>query len=431
MIIRIAAFAIVLTGLLAGIAAIRLLDGAGDGTRPSPQASQRSTSASQLVQLEQAAADRPDDLETITRLAAAYVQRARETGDPAFYGLAEQAVARAQAIDADDVQTLVVAGVLALARHDFAGALALGEQARATNPDVVAVYGVIADALIDLGRYAEAIAVVDEMADRRPDFASYSRVSYLRELHGDLDGAIEGMEQAAAAGSGLPFDEAWAQVIIGNLQLQRGDIDAAARAYRQADALLPGDAMTQAGLARLAIANGDPARAEELLRVAVTSRPLPEYAVALGELLESQGRLSEAEEQYALVRATQQLFAASGVNTDIDLALFDADPARAYDAALAAYGGRPSIYAADTIAWAAFRAGRIDEAQQYIAQAIRLGTRDPRLAYHAGEIARAAGDAAAAEQHLRAALAAPAALSPTQAQAARASLDELVALASG
>ena len=166
-----------------------------------------------------------------------------------------------------------------------------------------------------------------------------------------------------------------------------------------------------------------------MLRAAVEQRPLPDYAIALGDLLWSQGRVAEAEEQYALVRAIQQLFAANGVNTDIELALFDADhgvaPVATYETARAAYVRRPSIFAADTVAWAAYKAGRIDDARRFMDEALRLGTKDARLAYHAGAIAAAAGDALAAEAYLRDAVAMEPAQSLRYAAAARQALGEL------
>jgi tetratricopeptide (TPR) repeat protein len=427
--LKVAIFLLVLSAL-AGFFAVRAaVDDRGSPEQPAATASRRSTAAAQLQTLEQAVRERPDDARALTQLASAYVQRARETGDPAYYALAEKAIARALAIDGDDMNALVVAGTLALAKHDFEGALRIGEQARAINPDVVATYGVITDALVELGRYDEAASAAQEMVDRRPDFASLSRASYLRELHGDIEGAIEAMQRAASAAAGLGFDEAWAYVIIGNLRLQQDDVDAADAAYLHAGRALPGDAMVNAALARIAVARGDLAGAEALLRSAVEQRPLPEYAIALGELLESEGRAAAAEEQYALVRATQQLLAASGVDTDIELALFDADrgvdPAGTYARALSAYARRPSIFAADTVAWAAYKAGRIEDAQRYIEEALRLGTRDARLAYHAGVIAQAAGDGAEAGEHLRPAVAAEHALPPAYAASARTMLEAL------
>jgi tetratricopeptide (TPR) repeat protein len=420
--IRLATLVLALAAIALAPIVMRAFDGPSD-VEVAPTASRRSATEAEVSRLEQQVHNEPQDADALTRLAAAYLQRARETGDPSYYTLADTAVERAIAITPNSVRSLVVSGSLALARHDFEGALEIGERTLAINPDVVAAYGIITDALVELGRYDEALATAQAMVDRRPDFASYSRVSYLRELHGDIDGAVEAMRQAADAGSGIAYDEAWALVIVGNLHLVEGDIDAASAAYREADSVLPADALTLAGLARLSIAQGDLARAETLLREAVEKRPLPEYAIALGDLLWSQGRMAEADEQYALVRAAQQLSAANGVDTDLELALFDADhgadPGETFARALAAYERRPSIYAADILAWTAYRAGRYEDAQTYIKEAQRLGTRDPRLSYHAGVISQAVGDDETARRHFADALAMQRAQSLRYAGAAR------------
>jgi tetratricopeptide (TPR) repeat protein len=420
--------AIFLITALGGVFSFRGIAGGGGNDAP-PPAVPISAAAAELSVLEQTVRDRPDDASALTRLASLYVQRSRETGDPSFDVLAGDAADRALAVETDNVQAIVIRGIVALAQHDFERALLIGERARTLAPDVNAVYGLLTDAYVELGRYEEALATAQEMVDRRPDFASYSRVSYLRELYGDLDGAVEAMEFAAAAGAASASDEAWAFVQIGHLQLTRGDTSAADAAYRRAAAVLPGDAMTDAGLARSAFSVGDPALAEALLRAAVANRPLAEYATLLGDLLWSQGREREAEEQYALVRATQELATAQGVDTELELALFEADqgmdPEQTYIRAHAAYVRRPSIYAADVLAWAAFKSGRLDEARTRSDEALRLGTRDARLSYHAGVIASAAGDRDAALRHLMDAAAMQAAQSPKYAVAASQALDDL------
>jgi tetratricopeptide (TPR) repeat protein len=430
--LRVAALALVVAALGAFVAFQRAADD-GSTIERSATASRRSSTAAELQIAEQTVRDRPEDASALTRLGSLYLQRARETADPSYYALADQALTRAQTIAPEDVSVLVASGTLALARHDFEGALALGERARAINAEVNAVYAVITDALVELGRYDEALATAQEMVDRRPDFASLSRVSYLRELHGDLGGAIEAMEQAAASAPSA-YDQTWALVIVGNLELQRADVDAAQQAYDRAGLAMPDDAMVLAARARLAVTRGDLTQAEDLLRVAVLQRPMPEYAIALGELLEWLGRTAEAEEQYTLVRATQQLFAVRGVDTDIELALFDADhgddPARTLETALAAYGRRPSTFAADTVAWAAYRAGSLEDAARFSREALRLGTRDPRLLYHAGVIAEASGDRDSALSLLRDAVAMEAAQSVAYASAARAALSRISSEAS-
>ena len=408
---------------------------AGDGGTPVPASSSvRASSAVDVSRLEASVRAHPADTDPLVKLATAYLGRARQTGDSSFYGLSETAVKRALDIEPDNVPALVSAGTLANARHDFAAALMLGEKARALEPSYIATYGVITDANVELGRYDEAIASAQAMADLRPDLAALSRISYIRELQGDTDGAIEAMTAAGAAGSTVPQDVVWARVLLGNLYLAKGDIDGAARAYDEATRQLSDDPQARFGQARLAIARGDLPRAETDLRFAIERRPQPDYLITLGDLLWSQGRTKDADQQYATVQAINQLFVANGGDADIELALFNADhdidPPATYEKARAAYERRPSVTAADTVAWAAYKAGRIDDAQAYVALAKRLGTRDPRLAYHAGVIADAAGDRPSAERYLREADAMSPAQSLRYAADARNVLARLTATAS-
>ena len=101
-----------------------------------------------------------------------------------LYGQAEMAFNEALKRDSQNVDALVGQGILALARHDFEGALRWAEQARALNPDRAQILGVIVDAQVELGRYEEAMASAQAMDSLRPGLTSYSRISYLRELHG-------------------------------------------------------------------------------------------------------------------------------------------------------------------------------------------------------------------------------------------------------
>src|SRR5207253_11270388 len=176
---------------VAGIVSAKTMFVGNRTDEPAIQFAVISNAASQISRLEQSVRERPDDGVSLTQLASAYVQRARETGDPSFYPLAATAVQRALVLRPDDPQTLIVAGGLALSRHDFTGALALAQRAEGLAPSVVATYAVLTDAFVELGRYDEATVAAQHLADLHPDFAAYSRISYIRELHGDLDGAIE------------------------------------------------------------------------------------------------------------------------------------------------------------------------------------------------------------------------------------------------
>ena len=133
----------------------------------------------------------PEDWRSFASLGLAYVQEARVTADPSYYPKADGVLQRSLDLHPqDNFEAMVGMAALAAARHDFEAALGWGERARVLNPYNGSVYGVIGDAQVELGRYDEAFATFQTMVDTRPDLASYARVSYARELQGDVAGAI-------------------------------------------------------------------------------------------------------------------------------------------------------------------------------------------------------------------------------------------------
>jgi tetratricopeptide (TPR) repeat protein len=360
-------------------------------------------------------------------LAAAYLQKVRETGDPSFYtradGLLERALARGPA----DPAELTEAATLAAGRHDFRGALRLARRARALEPDSTGAYPVLVDALVELGRYGAAERTLQHLLDLKPNLAAYARVSYLRELHGDLDGAVEAMDRAASAGGPVPENVASVQALLGDLELNRGRLPAARRAYAAALAALPGHIPAVAGRARLAAARGDVAGAVARWRRVVNRLPLPGYVVALGEAELAAGRRAAARRDLALVPAQQRLLGAAGVNADVEYALFEADhgdPARGVELGRRAWADAPSVRSADALGWALSRAGRVDAGHRWMQRALRLGSLDPTLRFHAGMAALAAGRRAEGRRHLRTALAHGLAAHPWQADRARRALED-------
>lgn len=269
------------------------------------------------------------------------------------------------------------------------------------------------------------------MIDLRPDLASYSRVSYIRELMGDRDGALTAMEQAASAGASYAENVAWVHVQLGNLRLDGGDFSGADRDYREALAAMPAFAPAIAGKAKVAAAEGDLDRAAALYAEAVQLIPLPESVVAYGDVLTAAGRPHEAAAQYALVAAIQQLYAANGVDTDLELALFTADHGKpedlpkAVEQARAVVAKRPSVVAWDVLAWTLYRNGDLEEAAGASNEALRLGTQSALMRFHAGAIAAARGERVEAIDLLESALALNPQFSVRYAPEARATLDRL------
>jgi len=351
----------------------------------------------------------PANVKALTQLGLNYLQKARETGDPSYYGRAEEAFTKALVSSPQDVDALDGMGTLALARHRFVEALDWGERARAANPDRAYSYGVLGDAYLELGDYDRAIEHFQAMMDRRPDLGSYSRASYARELYGDIVGAIEAMQMAVRAGGPSTENANWARVQLGNLYFLQGDLDAALREYQTTLQIQPDYVHGEAGVARVLAARGDLQDAIERYRRVVERLPWVEYVVALGDLYQAAGQPEEARRQYDLVRAIAQLQRANGVNVDLEMTLFDLDHDQNLPEALAQaerlMATMPSIRVADLYAWALYRNGRAAEALPIAQKALRLGTRDPLMLYHAGAIAAAAGQPDMARGFLEQALA--------------------------
>ena len=349
--------------------------------------------------------ENPEDIEAHVNLANAYLQMVRETGDPSLYTKADDLLDRAGKIEAQNSELLATRATLDLARHDFAAALERGRQALALDPQNARYYGVVGDAQIELGMYDDAVDSYQEMVNHRPDFASFSRVSHARELYGDPEGAIEAMEFALHAGSGAAENTAWAQAQLGNLWFNSGNFEEAARNYDLSAETLDGYAPALAGQAKVAAANGELDQAARLYEQAFNRMPLPEYAIALGDVYAEMGNSRRAEEQYRLIQGIDKLYRANGVNTDLEIALFyadhDLDLQTSLEKARSSYDARPSIHAADAMAWTLYKTGDYQEAQRYTSEALELGTRDPLKLFHAGMIAQALGQDERAKEYLQ------------------------------
>jgi tetratricopeptide (TPR) repeat protein len=408
----------------------------GNGGRADDSISERSAHFGEALSLEEAITQMQTRIEQSDRDHDAYaqlglllLQRVRSSGDAADYQRADQALSAALAREPNQVDALVGKGILALALHDFRGALVWAERARAINPYRPDILGIMTDAHVELGQYEQAIAVLQEMVDMRPGLNSFTRMAYVRELHGDVDGAIEAMQAAAAMG--LPGDEPvlWTLVQLGNLYFNRGDLVAAEASYQAALRQSPDYVHALAGMAKVWAAQGRQTEAIAQYRQVLAHLPLPGVAIALGELLEAGGDMAGAEEQYELVELIQRLNASAGMDVDLEMALFGSDHGTDKAAALAqaeaVYAKRSTIYAADVLAWALYHNGRAGEARVYMEEALRLGTRDARLYYHAGMIALAQGEQAEAREYLARALAINPYFSPLEAARATVALATL------
>ncbi|MBW3621627.1 MAG: hypothetical protein KY461_15395, partial [Actinobacteria bacterium] len=246
------------------------------------------------------------------------------------------------------------------------------------------------------------------MLDLDPGLPALARTSYLRELHGDLPGAITAMQQAEQAGSAQPGDRAVVATLLGGLHQRDGDLAAADDAYTRALDAVPGFVPAQLGRLEIAALRTSPAEAADELSALVDELPRLDAVLLLADLREAAGDAEGRASAVELARAMAALQRDAGQVVDLELALLEADhgdPEVAVELARSAYEARPdNVFAADALAWTLHRAGRSDEARPLVDRALRLGTADPVLRFHAAAVLAATGDAGRAEELLVSAL---------------------------
>lgn len=372
----------------------------------------------------------PNQPDGYNLLASAYSQKARETGDFSLNADAEAALNRALEIAPDDYEALKLRAKLLLTYHRFKEALEVARRAQAMRPQDHDVYGALTDALVELGEYEEAAKTAQRMVNLRPDTASYSRVSYLRELHGDTEGAIEAMQIAIKAASPQdPENVAWCRVQLGNLLVNAAKLTEAEREFDKALQTFPDYHMALEAKARARTAAGDLERAISIYKQDQEREPdSADTALALGDLYARKGQTEEAKLQYDLYEPLERANAAAE-NDWHHLVYFWADHDKNLDEAVAlarrAREARSDIHTCDALAWALFKQGQITEARAAIDEATRLGTRDALILYHAGMIYSEIGDRRKAAKYLKLALEMNASLSFLQTNAARRTLNAI------
>jgi tetratricopeptide (TPR) repeat protein len=398
--------AIVVVLFIVAFGAARVITTRDSDETPTADTTGPSDPAAEIADLEQRIAADPDDGPAWQRLAPLYLARATGTGDKALVQQAEHAVDEAIRLRPDDIATYRAHGTLELTLHQFAAAHEVGVAAHAAHPDSPDPLAILVDASIELGRYDEAEAHLSELLDRRPNAAALARVSYLREIRGDLAGARSSMSQAETAAFGNDFESATIATLVGDLALAAGKPDEALAAYQRAEQHQAGRSLNALGQARALAALGRTDEAVRILETSVASFAEPALMTVLGELYESTGRSADAELIYERTATLIDRHGAAGEDNSLEAARFHADHADPDDAvrfAELAFRNRPTVFAADTLAWSLTRAGRADEALRYVQLAHRLGTDHVDIRVHSAAAFAAAGMTAEAREEMRSA----------------------------
>jgi tetratricopeptide (TPR) repeat protein len=364
----------------------------------------------------------PKDPAGYSALGAAFFQRARETGDVEDFQQAEQALNKALDLDSVDFSADAAYSSMAevcMGEHRFSDAITYAQKALSLGSGDLSPFAIVGDANADMGEYERAAVAYSRLdisgesaSSPRNVYVHDSRTAYLKFISGDTPGAISLMQSAVAAGTEarLPAENlAWLYFELGEFSLQAGDIAAADHAYLTALTIHPGDYRALAGLGNLRGNHGRYAEAIKLYQSAIAVVPMPIFVAELGDLYTKSGNPAEARKQYQLVGYIGLLGHINQVLHNRDLALFYADHDIKLDESLALahkeFEVRHDVYTWDALAWALYKNGKYQEANDAMENALRPGTRDALLLFHAGMIAGRMGQAAQAKERLGQALA--------------------------
>jgi tetratricopeptide (TPR) repeat protein len=338
----------------------------------------------------------PQNLHYQNRLAAAYIQKVRETTDFGYLDRASKIVENLVAADRHDYEALRLRSEIELERHNFARVADDSRELTRIAPDDPWNWGTLGDALVELGQYDAAAEAYQKMVALRPDMASYNRAAWFRFLAGDMPGAIEIMQRAVASGSPSAENNAWCLVEMGNLYLKSGRSADAEKAFAAAVKVFPGYHPGYGGLGKAQAVQGRLKEAIANFERAQASTPLLDYAAALYDLYLSSGEEKKAQQERDLIDVYDHLDLSNGEKANRNVAMIYADhnwrPERALELAIAELEMRKDIYTYDALAWALYRNRRYDDAKTAIAEAMKLGTPEPMFYYHAQQIALALGD---------------------------------------
>lgn len=330
--------------------------------------------------------------ETYNALGLALARRARESADPRFYEQANEAVAESLRLAPGNFDARKTRVWILLGQHEFAEAVREATDLNRRMPDDPMLYAMLVDAHVELGNYEDAETAAQWLLDLRPgNVIGLGRAAYLRELFGDLEGAIELMTQAYARTPPTEVeDRAWLLTQIGHLHRVSGAPTAAEAAVAEALRAFPGYHYALAEMAKIRIAQKRYSEAVTWRRQHYAAAPHPENLYALAEALKLDRRHREAKAAFADFETLARAESDSVDNANRELVMYYVDharqPAEALRIAELEMKRRPNIETRHCYAWALFANGRTTEARTQMERALAVGTRDPVLLEHARQI---------------------------------------------
>ncbi len=360
---------------------------------------------------------KPEDPKNQLLLAKEFMQEGRMTGDNSYYNKAAlDIIDHVLAKDPKNFEAICYKSLVYLSQHRFAEGKEVAMQGLAMNPYNSFIYGLLVDANVETGDYPKAVEMADKMVTVRPDIRSYSRVSYLREIHGDVPGSIAAIKMAVTAGYPGYEDTEWSRMVLAHLYEDTNQPDQAEAQYLTALEERPDYPFALAGLARIARFKKDYPTAIAHLEKA---RGVMSDASFYEDLIDVYRLNNQPEKADECARITADALMADNIsgNKNKDLGHYsDRELSALYlkmgkldkamEHAKIEYDRRPeNIDASETLAWVYYKKGQPADAMPLVKTMMRTNSQNPERMVKAGLIMVANGQQAEGKDLITKALA--------------------------
>lgn len=331
----------------------------------------------------------PHRIGHLESLGWSFVAKARKSRDPGYYTLALETGRCIDSRFTNSNESLLLRGHALHNLHRFTEAEDISRRL-VERRGIWFDHALRGDVLLELGRVDDAIEHYQVVADVKPGPQAYARVSKVRFLTGDVDGAVALMSLAAKSTSPrMQEPKAWAYVQLALLHMEVDQLEDAESAVSIALETLPTYAPALHAKGRLLLAQGKTAAAVSSLEQAVKNDAQPEFLWTLIEALREDG-------QYQIARSFEdQLLTRGGTEDPRTLSIFlatqGAAAAHALHLAEEELKQRQDVFSLDALAWALSNAKQHQKALVHSTEAIETGITDTRLLLHAFVIAKRAG----------------------------------------
>lgn len=342
--------------------------------------------------------EKPDEVKTYCALAKVFMYEARVTGEhPYYYPAAMSCLEKAISIDKQNPEALILKTSVLLSLHHFQEAKELALKVSNSSIGAASVYGMLCDANVELGNYTEAVQSIDKMMNLRPGLEAYARASYLREITGDNEGAVEAMNMAVQAGLPGTEDAAWTRVTLGNLYYHQGKISEAEGQYLIARLERKNYPFALAGLAMVYKSQQRYSEAIMLLDTAVNMIPEVAFFEKKVEVEQERGNTKAVDSMLNIITKMLDEDELAGHINHAERAILYAKHNyknnEALNHAQIEIKQRPNnITAQYAMAYSLFRTNRSAEAKVYITKALRMNSKDAEMLTLAASIENSLGN---------------------------------------